>query len=142
MLYLTCQFDFSAAHCLHVPSLSDDENRREFGKCVGLHGHNYVLEVTVSGPAAPLSGEVYPLPRLREKVKQLVVDRFDHTCLNSDVDEFASLNPTVENLTTVVWDLLEGQFEPAELQRVRVYETPKIWADRSRGLALDERRAG
>jgi 6-pyruvoyltetrahydropterin/6-carboxytetrahydropterin synthase len=134
MLYLTCQFDFSAAHRLHVPSLSDDENRREFGKCVGLHGHNYVLEVTVAGLPGPLSGEVYPVPRLQEKVKQLVVNRFDHTCLNSDVDEFACLNPTVENLATVVWNLLEGQFEPAVLERVRIYETPKIWADRGRSL--------
>jgi 6-pyruvoyltetrahydropterin/6-carboxytetrahydropterin synthase len=134
MLYLTCQFDFSAAHRLHVSSLSDDENYREFGKCVGLHGHNYVLEVTVAGTPDSISGEVYPLARLQEPVKQLVVNRFDHTCLNTDVEEFASLNPTVENLAMVVWNLLEGKFGPTVLERVRIYETPKIWAERSRGL--------
>lgn len=132
MLNLTCQFEFSAAHRLYVSTLSEEENRREFGKCVTLHGHNYVLEVAVAGASDPVSGEVYPLARLQETVKRLVVDRFDHICLNSDVSEFVSLNPTVENLATVVWNLLEGKFAPAVLQRVRIYETPKIWADCSR----------
>jgi 6-pyruvoyltetrahydropterin/6-carboxytetrahydropterin synthase len=133
MLNLTCQFEFSAAHRLYVPSLSEEENRRELGKCVGWHGHNYVLEVTVAGAPDARTGEVLPLAALQATVKELVVDRFDHTCLNTDVSEFACLNPTVENLATVVWGLLEGKFGPAVLQRVRVYETPRIWADVERG---------
>jgi 6-pyruvoyltetrahydropterin/6-carboxytetrahydropterin synthase len=88
----------------------------------------------LSGLPDSTSGEVYRVAQLQEKVKQLVVNRFDHTYLNWDVKELASLNPTVENLATVAWDLLEGQFEPAVLERARIYETPKIWADKSRSL--------
>jgi 6-pyruvoyltetrahydropterin/6-carboxytetrahydropterin synthase len=129
MLTVTCQFEFAAAHRLHVSGLSENENRREFGKCVGLHGHNYVLEVTVAGAADPATGEVYPIDRLQATVKQVVVDRFDHRYLNTDVEEFASLNPTVEHLAIVVGELLKGKFEPAVLERVRIYENPRIWAD-------------
>src|SRR5579871_5817861 len=102
VLTVTCQFEFAAAHRLHVASFSEEQNRREFGKCVDLHGHNYVLDVTVAGVPDAQTGEVYPVSRLREIVHRLVIDPFDHTYLNADAAEFAELNPTVEHLAMII----------------------------------------
>ena len=131
VIHLTEQFEFSAAHRLHCPELSDAENRRLFGKCNNPrgHGHNYVVEVTVAGVPDSRLGQICARPQLQQIVKQRVIDRFDHKHLNEDTEEFRSLNPTVENLARVIWDLLTGQVAPARLMRVRVYETPKTWAD-------------
>ncbi|MEM8677981.1 MAG: 6-carboxytetrahydropterin synthase [Planctomycetota bacterium] len=127
---LVHQFEFSAAHRLHSDQLDDDQNRRVFGKCNSLngHGHNYVLEVSVMGPLSS-TGEVYPLEKMQTVVRDQVVERFDHKHLNKDCDEFRETNPTVENIAHVCWQLLEGQFEPARLTHLRLYETPKTWVD-------------
>jgi 6-pyruvoyltetrahydropterin/6-carboxytetrahydropterin synthase len=130
MIFVTQQFEFSAAHRLHCPQWSDEENARVFGKCnfANGHGHNYVVEVTIGGePNA--TGEVLPLRKIEQTVDELVINRFDHRHLNYDTAEFAELNPTVENLAQVVWNLLDGKFAPARLSAVRVYETPKTWAE-------------
>lgn len=131
MILLTQQFEFAAAHRLHCPQLSDEENRRTFGKCNNPngHGHNYVLEVTVAGMADRQGGTVLPLPRLEQIVRERVIDRLDHKHLNADTAEFADRNPSVENIARVIWDLLVGQVAPARLHRVRVWETAKTWAE-------------
>jgi 6-pyruvoyltetrahydropterin/6-carboxytetrahydropterin synthase len=131
VIQLTEQFEFSAAHRLHCPELSDEENRRLFGKCNNPRGpgHNYVLEVTVAGQPDPASGLVCSRQQLQQAVKQRVIDRLDHKHLNEDTEEFGRLNPTVENIARVVWGLLAGHLGAARLARVRVYETPKTWAD-------------
>lgn len=131
MVLLTQQFEFSAAHRLHCEALSADENRRTFGKCNNPngHGHNYLLEVTVSGRPDPQTGALLPLPRFEQLVKDRVIDRLDHTHLNADVPEFAALNPSVENIARVIWDLLADHVGPARLHSVRVWETPKTWAE-------------
>jgi 6-pyruvoyltetrahydropterin/6-carboxytetrahydropterin synthase len=131
MVYLTQQFEFSAAHRLHVPSLSDDENRALFGKCNNPngHGHNYFVEVTVGAQPDPHTGVVLPLPRFEEIVGDAVIERLDHRHLNADTPEFRDLNPTVENIARVVWKLLEGKLAPAKLTSVRVWETPKTCAE-------------
>jgi 6-pyruvoyltetrahydropterin/6-carboxytetrahydropterin synthase len=131
VIQLTEQFEFSAAHRLHCPELTDEQNRALFGKCNNPrgHGHNYVLDVTVSGIADPASGLVCARQRLQQVVKQRVIDRFDHKHLNEDTEEFRRLNPTVENLAQVIWNLLWDRLPPARLERIRVYETPKTWAD-------------
>ena len=131
MIRMTRTFEFSASHRLHVPSMSDEANRRVFGKCNNPngHGHNYQLEVTIAGDAKGPAGVVFPLVELDRMVKDRVVDRLDHKHLNADCPEFASLNPSVENITQVVWSLLEGQFAPARLARVRVWETAKTYAE-------------
>lgn len=131
MVRLTQSFEFSAAHRLHVPSLSDEDNRRIFGKCNNPsgHGHNYQLEVTVVGRLDPAHGCVLPLPRFEEVVKREVIDRLDHTHLNADTPEFAAVNPSVENIAVVVWRMLEGKVAPARLDGVRVWETPKTFAE-------------
>lgn len=130
MILLTQQFEFSAAHRLHCPQLSDVENRRTFGKCNNPrgHGHNYLLEVTVAGEPEARSGAVLPLPRFEQVVKERVVDRLDHHHLNEDVPEFRAVNPSVENIARVIWGMLADHVAPARLQRVRVWETAKTCA--------------
>lgn len=131
MVLLTQQFEFSAAHRLHCPALSDDENRHTFGKCNNPngHGHNYLVEVTVSGRPDERTGAVLPLPRFEQIVKEQVIDVLDHKHLNLDTIHFAALNPSVENIARVVWGLLVQHVAPAKLHAVRVHETPKTWAE-------------
>lgn len=135
MVELTQCFEFSASHRLHVPGLSDEENRRVFGKCNNPngHGHNYQVEVTVAGPVDARTGSVLPLPAFESLVKREVIDRLDHKHLNSDTEEFARLNPSVENIARVIWEILEPQMSPARLRRVRVWETAKTYAEYTSG---------
>ncbi len=131
MVLITQQFEFSAAHRLHCPDLSDAQNREIFGKCnhPSGHGHNYVVEITIGGEPDPQPGRVFPLPRLERIVHERVIERLDHKHLNVDLPEFAELNPSVENIARVIHGWLDGEFAPARLLRVRVYETPRTWAD-------------
>ncbi len=128
MVHLTQQFEFSAAHRLHCAGLSDGENRDLFGKCNNPagHGHNYVVEVTV---AMPQSESDFELAAIEATVKRLVIDRLDHKHLNHDVELFADTNPTVENISVAIFELLDGQFGSAQLKKIRLYETPKTWAE-------------
>jgi 6-pyruvoyltetrahydropterin/6-carboxytetrahydropterin synthase len=130
---LTQQFEFSAAHRLHCNELSNDENKRLFGKCNNLagHGHNYVVEVTVSNQVGAVGGTVIETEKFESIVKRLVIDRLDHKHLNQDIEHFANVNPTVENIAIAVFDWLSGQFGNVRLEKVRVYETPKTWAEYS-----------
>jgi 6-pyruvoyltetrahydropterin/6-carboxytetrahydropterin synthase len=131
MVTMTQSFEFAAAHRLYVAELSGEENRKVFGKCNNPngHGHNYVVEVTLAGEPDPATGTLADLPGFEATVKQRVIDRFDHKHLNADCSEFARLNPTVENITRVIWDLLAGAFDRFALHAVRVWETPKTYAE-------------
>lgn len=131
MVYLTQQFEFSAAHRLHCPDLDDEANRRTFGKCNNPsgHGHNYVVEVTVKGSPDQRHGAVLPLPQFEQMVRERVIDRLDHTHLNEDTPEFHDVNPTVENIARVIWDMLAAHVAPARLHRVAVWETAKTCAE-------------
>ncbi|MFQ5413927.1 MAG: 6-carboxytetrahydropterin synthase, partial [Phycisphaerae bacterium] len=94
MVSLTHSFEFSASHRLYCNDLSEEENRRVFGQCTNPHGHghNYVLDVTVTGPVDRATGLVLDLGLLERTVKARVIDRFDHKHLNHDCPEFATLN--------------------------------------------------
>ncbi len=131
MIQYTEQFEFAAAHRLHCPQWGDERNRDVFGKCNNPygHGHNYVLEVTVDGTLQEPDGLLMPPGRLAEVVKQRVLERYDHRHLNEETEEFAEINPSVENIAQVIWQRLEGHVEPARLVAVRLYETPKTWAE-------------
>ncbi|HRX87079.1 MAG TPA: 6-carboxytetrahydropterin synthase [Phycisphaerae bacterium] len=131
MVRMTQSFEFAAAHRLFCADLSAEENQRVFGKCTNPngHGHNYMVEVTVAGEPDARCGVVIEMGRLEQTVKARVIDVFDHKHLNEDCAEFAALNPSVENITRVIWSKLEGQFAPAKLACVRVYETPKTYAE-------------
>ncbi len=130
MVSVTYSFEFSAAHRLYCADLSDEENQAVFGRCANPngHGHNYVVQVTLRGQPHPQTGTLMQLDECTRIVNREVIHRFDHKHLNADCAEFASLNPSVENITRVIYDRLEDAFAPVTLHRVRVYETPKTYA--------------
>jgi 6-pyruvoyltetrahydropterin/6-carboxytetrahydropterin synthase len=118
------RYRFAASHRLHTEKLSDQENRRVFGKCNNPygHGHNYVVEVTVSGKVDPATGMIVNLADLDRFVQSEVVEPFDHKSLNEDVGEFRRTVPTTENLCKEIYQRLK-YFPLAELERVRIEET-------------------
>jgi len=118
------RYRFAASHRLHTEQLSDEENRRVFGKCNNPygHGHNYVVEVTVSGKVDPTTGMIVNLADLDRFVQSEVVEPFDHKSLNEDVAEFQRTVPTTENLCKEIYQRLK-YFPLAELERVRIEET-------------------
>lgn len=134
MIALTRAFDFAAAHRLHAPGLSDAENKEIFGKCNNPkgHGHNYGVEVTVIGEPDPITGMVINLSALDVVLAREIENRFDHKFLNDDTPEFANINPTSENLTKVIWDILADKIPaPARLSKVVVRETDRNWFEYS-----------
>jgi 6-pyruvoyltetrahydropterin/6-carboxytetrahydropterin synthase len=120
---------FNAAHRLYDPVLSDDENHRLFGKCVNLHGHNYVLEVVVVGGIDPVSGYVLDLKELSDVIGKQVIQDVDHRNLNTDVPWLSGLIPTAENLAITFWERLQQALPDGLLRSVRVWETDKNWAE-------------
>jgi 6-pyruvoyltetrahydropterin/6-carboxytetrahydropterin synthase len=118
------RYTISASHRLHTDALSAGENRAAYGKCNNPHGHghNYVVEVLVGGEVDPETGVVVNMAALDEAVRSRVLERFDRANLNLD-PIFANLVPTTENLCRVIFELLDGAVEPANLVRVRVEET-------------------
>ena len=120
---------FNAAHQLYDPGLSDDENRRLFGKCANLHGHNYVLEVVVAGEIDHASGYVLDLKLLSDVMSRKVIQDVDHRNLNTDVPWLAGRIPTAENLALTFWDRLRPELPEGLLRSVRVWETDKNWAE-------------
>jgi len=133
MVRLTQSFEFSASHRLYCAELSDEENRRLFGKCSNPHGHghNYLIEVTVGGLTEQGSGPVFDVCALDRIVGELVIEPLDHKNLNVECAEFATLNPTVENIARVIFQRLAGKLGDQRLLSVRVWETPKTRAEYS-----------
>lgn len=120
---------FNAAHRLHNPCLSDDENRHLFGKCVNLHGHNYVLDVVVAGKIDAASGYVLDLKRLSDVMHKQIIQHVDHRNLNTDVPWLEGLITTAENLAVTFWERLQCELPEGVLRSVRVSETDKNWAE-------------
>ena len=122
--YLTRRYMFSASHRLHSDAMSEAENSETYGKCNNPHGHghNYGLEVTVSGQVDPRTGMVCNLTDLDGFVAREILQRFDHQNLNI-LPEFADHVPTTENLCIAVYDILHLGFRAAHLERVRFEET-------------------
>jgi 6-pyruvoyltetrahydropterin/6-carboxytetrahydropterin synthase len=118
------RYRFSASHRLHSSHLSEEENYRVFGRCNNPygHGHNYVVEVSVSGDVDPATGMVANLSDLDAFVERQVLDPFDHKSLNEDVPAFREKVPTTENLCIEIFQRLKS-FPKARLERVRVEET-------------------
>ncbi len=122
------QFEFAAAHRLHVEGLSADENQRIFGKCNNPsgHGHNYRVEVAVRSPIDE-HGQVCTADQIDELVDRVVIEKLDHKHLNVDVPQFATLNPSVENIAKVIYEMLENKVDEVgvALDEVSVWETGK-----------------
>lgn len=131
MIYLTRRAEFSASHYYHNPALSEDENRRIFGKCSNAngHGHNYAVEVTVAGEVDETTGMVLDLKALKALLESEVLQRMDHKFLNKEVPEFATTIPTTENIAMEIWKLLAAKLPSGRLHRIRLYETHDLFVD-------------
>jgi len=131
MIHLTRKADFSAAHFYWVDAWTPEENHRVFGLCANRngHGHNYTLEVTVAGEIDPITGFVVDLKELKDILEREVVSVYDHRHLNLEIPDFAQAIPTTENIAIAIWRRLAGKIPHATLHRVRLYETPDLFAD-------------
>jgi 6-pyruvoyltetrahydropterin/6-carboxytetrahydropterin synthase len=134
MIFLTRRATFSASHYYRNPSWSAQKNEQVFGRCANRngHGHNYTLEVTVAGEPDPVTGFVVDLKWLKAVIEREVLEAWDHRHLNLEAPEFATAIPTTENIAIAAWKRLESAVTAAgeaRLSRVRVYETPEIFAE-------------
>jgi 6-pyruvoyltetrahydropterin/6-carboxytetrahydropterin synthase len=134
MIFLTRRATFSAAHYYWNDAWSAEKNEEVFGRCSRRsgHGHNYTLEVTVAGETDPVTGFVVDLKGLKEIIDREALSAYDHRHLNLEVPEFAKTNPTTENIAIAIWKRLEAaiaETSGARLSKVRVYETPEIFAE-------------
>lgn len=127
MLYITRKANFSSAHRLHNPKLSDEENRVIYGECNNPngHGHNYVLEVTVRGNVPEKTGMVIDLKDLKKIITESIVKKVDHKFINHDVDFMRDIIPTAENLIMKFWEILQEVLSEknTELYELKLYET-------------------
>jgi 6-pyruvoyltetrahydropterin/6-carboxytetrahydropterin synthase len=122
---------FNAAHRLHNPAWDEAKNDIVFGKCnnPNYHGHNYEMEVKVTGEPAADTGFVIDLKLLSDTIKENILEKFDHKNLNLDLPEFAKLNPTVENIVIIIYDILRREIDPKLDLQIRLYETPRNFAE-------------
>ena len=122
---------FNAAHRLHNPLWDEAKNDVVFGKCnnPSYHGHNYEMEVKVTGTPAADTGFVIDLKLLSDIISEHVIEKFDHRNLNLDLKEFSNLNPTTENIVVVIYDILRGKIDKDLDLQVRLYETPRNFAE-------------
>jgi len=129
---VTCRVHFSAAHRLHNPALSDQENQRIFGLCnsPNWHGHNYELDVTVEGTPDPVTGYVVDLGHVRAAAESVIGD-LDHRNLNLDVPWLQGVLPSTENLVVAIWERLAPAIPAGRLVRLVLWETPRNWVEYS-----------
>ena len=122
---------FNAAHRLHNPAWSSEQNEQVFGLCnsPNYHGHNYELIVKLTGEVNPETGYVYDLKKLSDLVSSEIIRRFDHKNLNLDTAEFKALNPTAENIAIVIWKLLRPKIEPEFVLSVTLFETERNFVE-------------
>ena len=122
---------FNAAHRLHNPNWSEQKNQEVFGLCnnPNYHGHNYELEVKVTGEVDPETGYLIDLKFLKDIIKEKVERRFDHKNLNLDTEEFKHLNPTAEHICFVIWQILRRELDEQYELAVRLYETPRNYVE-------------
>ena len=130
-VYVTRQVHFNSAQRLHNPAFSQKWNEKHYGRCTNphWHGHNYVLEATVSGVPDPETGYIIDLGRLKRILHRFVVDRCDHRNLNEEVDFLRGVIPSAENLVIAFWREIEPHIKRGHLHRVRLYETPRNYAE-------------
>ncbi len=134
MIELTRRATFSASHYYWNDGWTAEKNAQVFGRCANRngHGHNYTLEVTVAGEPDAVTGFVVDLKWLKDVMEREVLTAYDHRHLNLEVPEFAKAIPTTENIAIAAWKRLEPAIAAAggaRLRRVRVYETPEIFAE-------------
>lgn len=139
--HLTRRYWFAASHRLHSDQFSEVENQAIYGKCNNPHGHghNYALEVTVSGSVDPVTGMICNLVDIDEFVQSRILERFGHSNLNT-LEEFRGVVPTTENLCIAIYDVLQQDFKAAHVEKVRMEETMLNSFEYSGGQALPPMR--
>lgn len=123
---------FNAAHRLYCKDWSDERNNEVFGLCnnPNFHGHNYTLEVKLVGEVDPITGYVIDLKLLKDLIKDEIEERFDHRNLNLDCPEFEGLNPTVENIAIVIYNILRSKLDVNKYDlSLRLYETENNYVE-------------
>ncbi len=122
---------FNAAHRLYRPDWSDERNTAVFGVCANpnYHGHNYELEVRLTGEPDAETGYLIDLKELSRIIKAEILDRYDHRNLNMDTEEFRTLNPTAENIAVIVWRRLRAVLAPELRLHVTLFETPRNFVE-------------
>lgn len=128
---ITRRMHFNAAHRVHNPALSDAENTALFGKCnnPNWHGHNYMLDVSVTGPIDERTGYVMDLAALKQIVEREVIAKADHRNFNLEVDFMRDVIPTTENIIVQMWRVLAPVIAPARLTRLVLWETPNNYVE-------------
>ena len=126
---ITKRYHFCASHKYGNDSWSEEKNLEVFGKDYNTHGHNYVLEVSVTGPIDAGSGWLVDLPTLNKIVKRKVVDVLDHSQIEKDVEWFKDKQPSSENLLLWIWDQIFDKITDCKLHRIRLVETHSIFND-------------
>lgn len=126
---ITKKYRFCAAHKYGNEEWSDEKNLKIFGKDYNNHGHNYVLEVSITGPVDPDSGWLVDLKHLNEIVKNHVVELLDHSQIEQDIDWFKDKQPSSENILIWAWDEIFQRLKQGNLQRLRLVETHSIHTD-------------
>ena len=127
MIFITRKIEFSAGHRLFNPDFSDEKNEATFGLCNNPngHGHNYVLEVTLSGEVCNDTGMVFDLKELKKLTQREIIDKVDHKNLNVDVDYLKGIIPTAENLAIKFWEILEPKITKGRLYEIKLYESER-----------------
>lgn len=122
---------FNAAHRLHNPEWTAEENARIFGKCnnPNYHGHNYDLIVRLSGEVDPKTGYVFDTKVLSDLIKKYVLDKLDHKNLNLDVEEFKTQNPSAENIAIVIYDILREKISHDYDLKITLFETERNYVE-------------
>ena len=130
-VFIARQVHFNSAHRLHNPTKSQAWNTQQYGLCTNphWHGHNYVLEVTLRGQPDPVTGYIVDLGELKRILHVAVVDKCDHRNLNTDVDFLRDVIPSTENLVIAFWHEIEPYIKAGKLHCVRLYETPRNFAE-------------
>jgi 6-pyruvoyltetrahydropterin/6-carboxytetrahydropterin synthase len=131
LVTVTRRLLFNAAHRVYNPALSDAENDALFGKCnnPNWHGHNYTLDVSVTGPIDERTGYVIDLGALKRIVEREVVNKAAHKNFNLEVDFMDGLIPTTENIVVAIWRVLEPAISPGKLTKLVLWETPNNYVD-------------
>jgi 6-pyruvoyltetrahydropterin/6-carboxytetrahydropterin synthase len=122
---------FNAAHRLHNPAWDEEKNYAIFGKCnnPNYHGHNYELVVKITGEPSAETGFVIDLKLLSDLIKETIIEKLDHKNLNLDVPEFSNLNPTAENISVVIYEILRKKIDDKFDLQIRLYETPRNFVE-------------
>ncbi|MDG2445467.1 MAG: 6-pyruvoyl trahydropterin synthase family protein [Thermodesulfobacteriota bacterium] len=133
MISVTRRSHFNAAHRLHNPDWTDEKNVEFYGDCnnKNFHGHNYDLEVTITGEMNSESGYLIDMKELSDLIYNEIELRFDHKNLNLDTIEFKNLIPTAENISIVIWKILRTKIDKMFILKIRLYETPRNFVEYS-----------